>query len=411
MIYLDANATSRLRPEAAQVVQELASADGARNPSSVHRSGRAARTRLTAARKAVLELLNHGAEIRGQRLVFTSGGTESCNQLVFGFLGPLPQLTEIKGSIVVSAIEHPAMLEPIALLERCGWTVKRINPTPEGIVRVSDFLAAVQPDTALVSLMAANNETGIIQPVAELAGSLRAINYRGAIISDFTQAFGKTSLTISELFDAGVTAVSISGHKIGAPTGIGAFVINEAKSDVCLTFEPLLRGGAQEGGHRAGTENLLGAVAFGEVSRTRLETLGDEMRQQNTLREMLWELLRRSVNGVERITPRNEDKVERSLCNTLLVRFAGCRGDDLVVALDLEGVAASTGSACSSGKQQISHVAQAMGFPPEKAREVIRFSLDWDTDEAAIESAARIVARAVQKMKGRSAPSELAAAA
>ncbi len=286
MIYLDANATARMRPEARRILEELLDHDGPRNPSSVHRSGRVARSKLQAARKAVLELCDLDADARGQRLVFTSGGTESCNQMVLGFLGMLPCLSQGSGTIITSAIEHAAVLEPIALLESCGWTVKRIAPGPDGLVRVSDFLAAVDKTTALVTLMAANNETGIIQPIADLASSLRAIGYRGPIVSDFTQAFGKTSISVREMFDSGVNAVSVSGHKLGAPSGCGALVINEGKSDVCLTFNPLIRGGAQETGYRGGTENLLGALAFGEVCKSHLERRASEIARKEELREI-----------------------------------------------------------------------------------------------------------------------------
>jgi cysteine desulfurase len=411
IIYLDANASARIRPEVERVVAELLSPVAPRNPSSVHQLGRQARSRLQAARKSVLRLLNGGSDVRNQRLAFTSGGTEACNAMVLGFLGELPRLAQAPGHVVVSAIEHPAVLEPLALLERCGWSITRIRPAEDGIVRVSDFLAAVRSDTALVALMAANNETGALQPVEELARSLRATGYRGPIVSDFVQAFGKAQLTAESLFSAGVNALSISGHKIGAPAGIGALILNTAADAVCFTCEPLLRGGAQEHSQRAGTENLFGALAFGEVSRVCLAAFVEELEQRRRLRERLWDSLRSRIPAVERITPRDEATHPRATANTLMVRFHGCRADDMVVALDLEGVCVSTGSACASGKQSVSHVVTAMGYTGDAAREMIRFSLDWDTDEAAVERAAEIAAKVAAKMRGSLPLPEIACAA
>ncbi len=409
MIYLDANATARLRPEAQLVLNEMLLANGPRNPSSVHQAGRIARSRLQSARRSVLDLLSPAAETRGQRLVFTSGGTEACNQLMLGFLGNPADLSRSPSSIVLSSIEHPAVLEPAAMLERAGWTVKRISPGPDGFVRVSDFLAAVEDNTAVVSLMAANNETGAIQPIVELARSLRAIGYRGPIVSDFTQIPGKSSLSASELFEAGVNGIAVSGHKLGAPSGIGAIVLSEGKGDICFMMEPILKGGAQENGNRAGTENTFGAYVFGEVAHVLLETLEADLTERRRLRDILWDELRKSLPGVDRLTPRENDR--RMLANTLSLRFIGCRGDDLIVALDLEGVCASTGSACSSGKQAVSHVITALGLAPEEAREVVRFSVDWDTSEEDIRRAALIITKVVNKMRGKGVTAELAKAA
>jgi len=411
MIYLDANATSRLRPEAGAVIEQTLEKNTPRNPSSVHGLGRQARSQIQHSRRAILELAILGDVSTKQKLVFTSGSTEACNLMMLGFLGDARALVHNPASIIVSQIEHPAVLEPAQYLEEMGWKVHRIPPAPDGVVRVADVLSELDPTTALVSLMAANNETGALQPIVQLASALRAVGYRGPIVSDFTQAFGKTRLSVSELFGAGVTAVSISGHKIGAPSGVGALIINEGRTDLCFPLEPMLRGGAQEHGFRAGTENLLGILAWGEVCRGQLETLRADITRKRELRELLWEELRRSVPGIERLTLREKEGEEKILCNTLLVRFKGCRADDLVVALDLEGVAASSGSACSSGKQSVSHVLTAMGFSHEEAREFVRFSLDWDTGAMDILAAVSIVNKVTSKMRGKKLSMELARAA
>ncbi|MFN8391547.1 MAG: aminotransferase class V-fold PLP-dependent enzyme [Bdellovibrionota bacterium] len=398
-IYFDANASSRLRPEIERVVAELVSPAAPKNPSSVHSSGRLARARLQAARKSVLRLLNGGPDGISQRLVFTSGGTESCNQMILGFLGPLPQLGMAPGKVVTSAIEHPAVLEPLSLLERCGWKIIRVRPQRNGIINVDEFVHHVDSGTALASLMCANNETGAIQPVREVATQLRAKGFGGAIVSDCIQAPGKMSFALAELFAAGVNAVSISGHKLGAPSGIGALVINTASSSVCHPYEPLMRGGAQEQGFRAGTENLLGAIALGAVADAINRDLESSLKIRRELRELLWHQLSAGGSEVERITPVDSEDHIRSLSNTLAVRFEGCRADDLVVALDIEGVAASTGSACSSGKQAISHVISSMGLDDRRAREVIRLSLDWDADAASVTRGAETILAAVNRMR------------
>jgi len=396
MIYLDANATSRLRPEAGAVLAEFLGDDAPRNASSVHAFGRTARSRLQSARRSIVRLLNLGTEDRTQRLVFTSGATEACNQMMLGFLGPLDRVVQNPATLVLSAIEHPAVLEPATLLERCGWKLKKIRPNQSGVIDLETFTAAVDETTALVSLMAANNETGIIQPVAETARALRSRGFGGPIVCDFTQAFGKSLISASSLFEAGVTALAISGHKLGAPTGIGALVFSEAPSAACFVLEPMLRGGAQEQGLRGGTENTIGAIAFGEVCRLRCEQLPQQIEQTRKKRELLWTLLEEALPDIERLNDANN-----SLCNTLAVRFRGCRGDDLVVACDLAGVAFSTGSACASGKQSVSHVVTAMGFEPNEAREVVRFSLDWDTSDSDVRSAAEIIAGRVNEMRER----------
>ena len=402
MIYFDANATSRIRPAASRAVKDLVEEGSrARNPSSVHALGRIARSRLAEARRQVTELLLLGEHIK-LRTVFTSGATEACNQMLLGFLGPLGELSRHPGRIVSSAIEHPAVDEPLRGLEAYGWEVLRVAPERDGIVDVDRFVGEVTPATVLVTLMAANNETGALQPLRAIASRLRESGYHGLIVSDYTQAFGKLAGSAKELFDAGVDALAVSGHKLGAPAGVGALFIAEGGETVCRTYHPLIVGGAQELRFRGGSENLLGAVAFGAVAAELRSNIEFEERERRRLREWLWERLEKTISGIERLTPAGT----RSIPNTLLLRIDGCRGDDVVVALDLEGVAASVGSACASGKQGSSEVVKAMGLTDTAAREVVRLSLDWDVTESDVQLGAEILTRVIERMRSAAEVSE-----
>ena len=405
VIYLDANATSRIRPVAARAIAELSEESClVRNPSSVHAMGRLARSRLTEARRQLTTLLTRGSEAK-IRTVFTSGATEACNQMVWGFLGPLGELSRFPGHVVSSAVEHPAIDEPLRALESWGWEVTRVIPRSGGIVDPSDVAAAITQKTALVTVMAANNETGAVQPLLEIASLLREEKYQGAIVSDYTQVFGKMANDANALFDAGVDALAVSGHKLGAPAGIGALFLAEGADRICRSFSPLIVGGAQEQRFRGGSENLFGAIAFGAVAAEVAPTIAEDERARRSLREQLWQRLSHSVPQLERLTPSDEGKC-RSLPNTLLVRVEGCRGDDVVVALDLEGLAASVGSACSSGKQGASEAVKAMGLSETAAREIVRLSLDWDASEDTVIRASEIVTRVVERMRKAAQVSE-----
>ncbi len=421
MIYLDANATSRLRPEARAVFGAFASGGfELGNPSSIHALGRRARAVLTEARDQMLEFLGcAGAERDCASLFFTSGGTEACSAMIYGLLGDLPRLAAPPGRIVTTAIEHAAVEEPIRLLEQAGWQVLRVRPENDGIVSVEKFLdeAAVEsnPQTALVCLMGANNETGAIQPVEKIAAALRAGKrssagaegrvYSGPIVCDMTQALGKALLDLPALFRSGISAVALSGHKVGAPGGVGAVAIAKAGHAVCYPFHPLLRGGPQEERLRAGTENLPAIMAFGAVAEALTKNGDEEIFRISALRDQLWRELSANIPGIQRLTPPTADyesvdsfSYQRSLSNTLSVRIPGCRGDDLVVGLDMAGLAASTGSACASGKQSVSPVLLASGLPAAEAKQVIRLSLDWDCNASLISAAASIIAATARQM-------------
>jgi len=395
MIYLDANALSSLRPAAQRVFERVARGEiMLNNPSAVHGLGRNARAALSRARKQILQFLL-GDAVTDAQLYFTSGGTEGCNALIFGFVD---EQNLARTHIVCSAIEHPALLEAVKQCEENGAQVDWVKPDQSGIISSKSIVEAIRPETQLVALMAANNETGALQPVLEVASKLRASGYRGALVSDISQAIAKTDLSVSELFVAGVDTVCMSGHKLGAPSGIGAVVFAPAslQTERCLSFSPQLLGGPQESRFRAGTENLLGAIALGEVAAELRENLEQEIKSKAKLRNFFWASLSEQLSGIELLSPQ---KPSECLSNTLLVRFDGCRGDDLVVAFDLAGIATSTGSACASGKQGTSHVLLAMGRDLEAARQTIRFSLDWNIDEVTLAKAVRIITKVVNTMR------------
>ncbi len=395
MIYLDANAASQTRRCVTDGAVALLVGGKLRgNASSIHAAGRELRTYLEQARIKVAQFVsgNVGTPLE---IIFTSGGTEACNTIVSGFL------PRNGGHIVCSAIEHLAVGEACESERSRGRELSLVFPEKSGVVSVEAMVREVRADTVLVTLMVANNETGALQPVRELATRLRRDGYSGAIVSDATQAFGKTEFSADDLFHAGVDALALSGHKLGAFAGVGAILLSSCNKErqSCRTFSPLLRGGPQESGRRGGSENVLACWSLGAVCAELQGNLGHECKRIRQLREMLWETLSENISGIFRLTPFDCDDEVRALSNTLLLRFTGCRADDLVIGFDLAGLCASTGSACSSGKQGVSHVYRALGLSEQESREVVRFSLDWDSDEALIDRAAEIITSTVERMR------------
>lgn len=394
MLRFDANASSRLRPAAGEAMIEClrTHAESGANPSSVHGAGRALRGAIRRARENLRQALGLSGEAR-PKIVFSSGGTEACNSLVSGFLGQFAAPPS-GASIVCSSIEHQAMLEAVARYAAGGYAVRYVKPAADGCVLAEDVVAACGGETQLVSLMAANNVSGAVQDVCGTAEQLRRSGYQGAIVCDATQAFGKLALNAGALFAAGVDALAVSGHKIGGPSGIGAMVFS-ADQTRCRLFSPLLVGGPQEERMRAGTENAAGIIGFGAAAEALVLSGEEERSKMFRSRELLWKLLSSSLEGLTRLTA----EAGRSLPNTLALRVDAVRGDDLVAALDLAGVAASTGSACSSGRQEASHVFLEMGLSPHAAREALRLSLDWDVNEAQVRQGAERFAAVVRRMR------------
>jgi cysteine desulfurase len=360
-VYLDHNATTPVRDEAIEATERaLHHAWG--NPSSVHAEGAAARAVVEQARAQVAALL--GAE--PDEVVFTAGATESNNAAIRG----CAQGRERPGSLVASAAEHPSVDAPLAALEAAGWRVARVPVDAEGLLDPEAVAAALAPDTALVTLLWGNNETGVVQPLERIAARVRE---RGIPLHvDATQCVGKLPV---DLRDLPVDLLSLSAHKLGGPKGVGALVARRGREPA-----PLLLGGPQERRRRGGTENVPGIAGLGAACALAARELPERTLRWGALRDRLWDGIREKIPRVRR-----NGSAANALCNTLNVEIEGASGEILVQALDLEGIAASTGAACASGSLHPSHVLEAMGRSAAAARSSLRFSVGHGSDEAAVD--------------------------
>jgi len=360
-IYLDWNATTPLRPEARAAM--AAAMDIVGNPSSVHAEGRQARRLMEDAREAVARALGAAA----RNVVFTSGGTEAnalaLNPSLRAPAGPV-------GRLLLSAIEHPSVLAGGQFPHN---SLQTIRVTPSGVIDLEQLrrmLAEGLP--ALVSVMAANNETGALQPISEVADIVHAA---GSLLHvDAIQALGKIPFDIN---DVGADLVTVSAHKIGGPKGVGALILGARAEGLA----PLLRGGRQERGRRAGTENVMGIIGFGAAVTAAMSALETDGLRLERLRDRL-EAGLCAAGGAQVFA----GDVAR-LPNTTLFTALGLKAETAVIGFDLEGIAVSSGSACSSGKVQASHVLQAMGVGSSAAQGAVRLSLGWSTREADIDRA------------------------
>jgi cysteine desulfurase len=373
MIYLDYNATTPLcEPAREAMLPYLDRYFG--NPSSVHAAGRETRAAIDNARDKLAALLH----AKPHELIFTSGGTESCNLAVFG----LARYRRERGGHIISAkTEHHAVLNAIEHLEKYeGFEVTWLNLSHDGVVDLDQLAKSIRPETRLVSLMAANNETGVIQPLREISQICRN---RGVLLhSDMVQSFGKMQIDLSL-----VDAASFAGHKFYGPKGTGFLFLRRG-----LSIQPIMFGGAHENERRPGTENVAAIVGMAAAAEWMLRHCQSEHERQGRLRDELWTRISQNVPDAKH----NGENAPR-LPNTLNVSLLGLDSEMLLIALDLEGVCASSGSACMVGSVVASHVLLAMGWPIERARSAVRFSLGkWTTaDEikAAGDAIGKIVAR------------------
>ncbi len=374
-VYLDYNATTPVDPEVAEAMLPFLTQRFG-NPSSGHPYGAEARAAVEAARRQVASLL--GA--RPEEIVFTSGGTEGSNTVVQG----IARLLRGKGRhVVTSAIEHPAVLEPCALLEEDGWAVTRVGVDDDGRVDPADVAAAITEQTVLVTVMHANNEVGTLQEIAEIA---RLAHERGVLVhTDAAQSTGKVPVDVVAL---GVDFLTIAGHKLYAPKGVGALWIRSG-----LSLPSLLRGASHEAGRRAGTENVLEIVGLGKACAVAARRLESDARRFEELRERLAEALAREAAGLRRNSPRL-----RCLPNTLSVSFPGIDASALLAEVG-EKVAASAGAACHAAGVEVSAVLRAMRVPEEYAMGTVRFSVGRGTTPTMVDEAARVVGEAVRRMR------------
>jgi cysteine desulfurase len=362
-IYADYNATTPLAPEAlAAMLPYFAGKYG--NPSSIHREGREARAALDECRCRLARLL--GAQ--ESEIIFTAGGTEADNTAL-----------RKTGPVIVSAIEHHAVLHAAP-----GATVLPVGD--DGIVDPDDLRKALRPDTALVSVMSANNETGTIQPIQELAG---ICHERGVTFhTDAVQAFGKMPVNVG---DWGVDMLSISAHKFYGPKGVGALYIRRGTK-----FHPLLTGGAHENERRAGTENVPGIVGMTVAAELAAGRMESEQRRLFGLTEKL-------AAGIFEGIPdaRRNGHATQRMGNTVNFSFAGCTMEGLLLGLDLEGISASSGSACAVGSLEPSHVLKAMGLPNDLARAAVRFSFGCNSTEEDVAAILGVLPEIVERLRKR----------
>ena len=376
-IYLDHNATTPLLPAVIDRMMAVLREEFG-NPSSVHHFGQQAKASLDDARTDVANLI--GAE--PSEVLFTSGGTEADNIAIRGAAEALEATG--KRHLITSAIEHEAVLNTLKALARRGWRTTLLPVDQSGIVSAETLRGALTDDTAVVSVMHANNEIGTIQPIAELA---RAAHERGALLhTDAVQSAGKIPVGVKTL---GVDMLSMSAHKFYGPKGVGALWIRRG-----LRVLPLLTGGRQERSRRAGTENVPGIVGMGVAARMAAAKMAEEGRRLAALRDRLEAGILRAVPG----TAVNGSPQAR-VPNTTNISFDRVEAESLLIALDLEGVAVSTGSACSSGTLEPSHVLKAMGFNAHRTQNSIRFSLGAANTEAEIDRVIAVLPGIVEKLR------------
>ncbi len=369
VIYLDHNATTPLAPEVAEAMAPYLGAEFG-NPSSDHVLGQRARKAVEEAREQVAALIGAAPN----EVVFTSGGTESNNLAIRGVATQAPAT---RRRIVTSTVEHPATTAPLVLLEASGWTLTRVPVAASGTFDLDGALCALGDDVALVTVMLAQNETGALMPVAELAAAARV---HGAVVhSDAAQAIAKIPVSVDDL---GVDLCSIAAHKCYGPKGVGALYVRRGTA-----LSPLVLGAGQEGGLRPGTENVAGIVGLGAAARLAMEHLASDAARIAELRDELWAALSAKVPGIRRHTPEGA-----CVPNTLLVSFPGVLGADVLARAPQ--IAASTGSACHAGEHTPNATLMAMGISPEIALGAVRLSLGRDSTAAEVESAVELLAGA-----------------
>jgi len=402
VIYLDYNATTPLSPAALEAMRPYLETHFG-NPSSVHAAGRAARAAVDDARDRIADLL----KVRPNEIVFTSGGTEANN---LALLGLARRFSPNGKHLISNRAEHHAVRQTLEHLEnREGFEITWLDLSPDGLIDADQLERAIRPDTILVSIMSANNETGVIQPVTEIAACCRD---RGVLLhSDMVQAFGKLDLqkqvppegrasarpdslsgngekstsgrSIAEICDA----ASFAAHKFYGPKGAGFLYLRSG-----IPIDSIQFGGAHENQRRPGTENVAAIAGMAAAAEEVLRDLPNEEAREVKLRDALW-------RGIARVFPEAQQNAAGAprLPNTLNVSFPGFDSETMLIALDLEGVCASSGSACMVGSVVASHVLLAIGLSPERASSAIRFSLGGETTAAGIEKTIAAIERIAQR--------------
>lgn len=372
-IYLDYSATTPLAPEVLEAMQPYLTKHFG-NASSIHGFGREAKVAIDAAR----ERLSAALGAQPQEIAFTSGGTEAANMAIFGVAYTFSEPRHI----VTSRVEHPCVLNPCRELEKSGWQVTYVEPDATGMISAIAVAAAIRPDTVLISIMNANNEVGTLNPIAEIA--MLAAERKILFHTDAVQAFGKVPINVHQI---PVSLLSLSGHKFYGPKGMGALFVSRG-----VKLQPLLFGGHQERERRAGTENVAGIVGLGKAAELIMANQAAETARLRTLSENFWQ-------QVQKIFPHAmlNGHPEARLPTVLNISFPGFESTALLMSLDLQGIAVSNGSACSSGSVEVSHVLRAMKLSRERAVSALRFSFGKYTTGAEVETTLQALAKILQR--------------
>lgn len=380
IVYLDNNATTPLHPEVLEAMLPFLKEDFG-NPSSLHQLGRRIRVKVDEAREKVAKTIGAGP----LEIVFTGGGSESDN---FAIKGVAFANKDKKGHIITSRIEHPAVLNTCKYLEKNGYRVTYIPVDEYGMVNPEDVAGAISDDTILITIHHSNNEIGTIQPIREIS---RIARERGIIFhTDAVQSFGKVPLNVD---DIGVNLLSVSAHKLNGPKGVGACYIRKGTK----RLHPLINGGSQEMKHRAGTENVAGIIGFSKACELASIHMEEERGRLIGLRDKLQNALTEKISHI-----RLNGHPTKRLPTTLNMSFEYVEGETLMINLDLEGIAVSTGSACSSGSLEPSHVLVAMGIPHEIVHGSLRFSLGRENTEEDIDRILEVLPPIVAKVRAMS---------
>jgi cysteine desulfurase len=379
-IYLDTAASTPVADEViAEMLPYLKERYG--NPSSIHKFGRETSRAVHLARKRVMEMIGASSP---REITFTSGGTEANNLALKGMAMHIKSKMPEKNMIITSSIEHDAVLEPCKDLEDRGFITMQLPVTGEGLIRPTELKSVISDDVALVSIMYANNEVGTIQPIKEL---IEIAHQAGALFhTDAVQAAGKLPLNAKDL---GVDMMSLSSHKINGPKGVGALYIRSN-----LKILPIIHGGGQEWYLRSGTENVSGIVGFGKACELATKRMRQYQEHVAGLRDYLIERVIKEIPG----SRLNGLRTER-IPNNAHFTFFGVNGEDLIIKLDENGVAASTGSACSVKKQKQSHVLKAMGFSYEEITGSLRLSLGMHNTKDEVDRAVDVLLSVVKELR------------
>ncbi|HET6954956.1 MAG TPA: cysteine desulfurase family protein [Vicinamibacterales bacterium] len=377
-VYFDYNATTPLAPEVVEALTQV-SRDVFGNPSSIHHFGQQAKATIDDARSAVASLLNADPS----EVVFVSGGTEADNFAIRGAAEALEPTG--RRHLIATGIEHEAVLNTLRALTRRGWRTTLLPVDATGVVAPDRLREAIDADTALVSVMHANNEIGTIQPVAALAA---IAHERGALLhTDAVQSAGKIPVDVRAL---GADLLSLSAHKFNGPKGVGALWIKRG-----TRMQPTATGGKHERNRRAGTENVASIAGLGVAAMLAMGKMNAEAVRVSALRDRLEAGILRSVAGTQ-VNGAQDQRVP----NTTNISFDRIEAESLLIALDLEGIAVSTGSACSSGTLEPSHVLKAMGLPTHRTQNSLRFSLGMFSTQEEVDRVIDVLPRLVEKLRG-----------